>query len=787
MVATSDTLIAANQQLVLANGVYQDTESQVRETSLSHYLRTFARDIFTAVDDLSLFSIELETAATTDELRHALSPAPYNYLLALELEAKLSNVLDLSQDLGGVSHYLSSKAALVDSVKIDIGRANLATQRCQNLENIQHISEDLASLKFPDHHYDLITLGDLSALELNQTELPAFLQRLSHSLSKEGRLVFVSENKNRLDKYLSKGPHQIPYRDLYYDSNANSFDHSELAQLLNESDIAHANFFASFSNTDKISNLFAQDYLLNNSNAVNHFNRIGATDNDELNEYLLFKNFPDQNSYFANASRYVVIAGSDLASVNALCQNNFTHFPGTGRKAQWRSVTASKRGTNQVTKTPILDEESRFKLLTESKSEPVLIQDLANKQFHQGPLLLDQWLAKALHNDTSGLSELIKEYATWLQSQEQQDSFTDVAYDLLPFNIIVDEDKHDRQFKIIDSEWQLKAKYGADFVLFRALFWFAFENKAILKPFANTTKLTSIGLFICHFMDGINSVSDLQQFVELEENIQRQISHSFRKKSIEFALNQLFNSDKSIAKSSQPACQISWGNSDQVFDEANSVFLNWNKSSENQLLNTELLACDDLTVLRVDPIASTGIFQFSTITLRDQEQNIIWQLEDVDDIIANSTQHNLSIVVNKKQANSFIALNEDPHFLFDLSAVQDLGKTASVELGFALTHDENYDNALATLSYIVDEQNSALIEQANGINEKLAQIEVLQAELTHVRNHRAEIKSTLHETQQANANQVQQLSEHVANLEHAMMMRPLSRVKRLVGRLLGRK
>ncbi|MFT7525382.1 MAG: hypothetical protein ACI9LY_000518 [Arenicella sp.] len=787
MVVNSDSLLTANPQLVFANGVYHETESQVRETSLSHYVRTYTHDIFTSADDRSLLSVELEALATTDELRQAFSPAPHYFLLALELEKELNNVLDLSQDLGGVSHYLSSKAALVDSIKVDIGRANIAAHRCRKLANVKHISEDLAALKFPDQHYDLIIVGNLSDLGLNQTELQTFLQRLNQTLGKEGCLLFVNENKNRLDKWLSKGSHRIPYRDLYYDSNTINLSYPELTQLLNDSGIAHANFFASFSSANKISNLFAQDYLQNNANAVNHFNRIGAIDNGELNEYLFFKNLADQHSYFTNASSYVVIAGSDLASVNGLCQNNFTHFPGTGRKAQWRTVTANKRGTNLVSKTPILDEESRFKRLNESSSEPVLVQDISSKQFYQGPLLLDEWLSMALHNDTSGLGTLINEYATWLRSLEQEEKFTDVAYDLLPFNIIVEGEKRDRQFKIIDSEWQLKTQYSADFVLFRALFWFAFENKAILKSIAYTTKLTSIGLFVCHFMDGINTVSDLQEFVELEENIQRQISSNFRKKSVEFALNQLFNSDSLIVQSKQPACQVSWGNSAQVFDEANSVFLNWNKSSQRQSISADLAAADDLNILRVDPIASTGIFEFSAITLRDQEQNIIWQLESSDDIIANSTHRNLSTVANKAQANSFIALNNDPHFLFDLSSVLDLRKIANIELDFALTHDENYDNALATLSHIVNEQNSALVEQANGINEKLAQIEVLQAELINVRNHRAEIKSNLHQTKQATATQIQQLTEHVANLEHAIMMRPLSRVKRLINRLIGRK
>ena len=783
----SSSLHTANPQLALTNGVYCDSVSQIRETSLSHYLRTFAHDIIGSVKDLSLFSFELEQSLTTDELRFAFNSAPYNFLLALELNPELGEVLDLSQDLGGVSHYLASKAKHVDSLKIDIGRAQLSAQRCHLLGNIDHFSEDLNALTLPKNAYDLIVLGNINELELTQNELPAFLNKLSISLTNDGCIVFVSDNKNQLNKCLSAGPHTIPYRDLYVDSNNINLDFNELETLIVDSEIKHSNCFANFSLGNKISNLFARDYLLNNPNVLNHFNRIGAVDNADLNEYLLFKSLGREHAFFGKASSYIVIAGRDLASVNALCQNNFCHFPGLSRKPQWRTVTASKRGTHLVTKTPILNEEARFKLLTKTQEQPTLKQDLSNKKFHPGPLLLDQWLDAALHNDIASLSNLIEEYSAWLKSIQSQDNFTDIAYDLLPFNIIINDDGNKRQFNIIDSEWQLKEQYKADFVLFRALFWFAFENKAILKPFANTTKLTSIGLFICHFMDGFKHIDELHEFVEFEEKIQRQISLNFRKKSVEFALNQSFNSNNSMVKGVQPTCQISWGNKERIFDEANSVFLQWNKSNQPQLISSELTVSKDNTVLRVDPIASTGHFHFSSIRLLNSEKKVLWQMDTSEQIITNSSQFNLSIVANENQPNSFIALNNDPYFLFDLSAVKKLGTITNIEVDFALIQDENYDDALSSLSHIVNEQNTALIEQANGINEKLAEIAVLKAELTHVKKHRADIKSTLNDLQQSSAQQIKQLTEHASNLEHALMMRPLSRIKRLLVRLLGRR
>lgn len=802
MVDTPNSLLKNNPELVSSEGVYQDTASQIRETSLTHYLVSFCNEIFDATKDLSLFSIELEDQATTDELRAALSPAPYNYLLALTIKGSLDNVLDLSQDLGGVSHFLSSKVKKLDSIKVDIGRARLSAHRCRSLDNVTVISQDLDALTLPKQYYDLIVLDDLKSLSLNPEELQQLFSQLQTSLSESGLLIFNCENKTRLNRWFSAGDNSIPYNDLYQQQDDLRFSQSNINQLLTDSKIEHANLFASFSNDKQISNLFSQDYTVSNPHFVNHLNRIGLVDNSDINEYLLFKNLPKETQLFEYATRYIVIAGNNLADVNQACENNFSHFPGNGRQAQWRTITESKRGSNKVTKTPLMNEKDRFKLIqARAKSDNIhLLQDVSTKPFHQGPMLLDNWLQAVIKADVIGLRELISEYAAWLKKLADQDGFTDIAYDLLPFNIIVKHESQERQFHVIDSEWQLKTEYGPDFVLFRALFWFAFENKALLKSLADKIKTPTLGLFILHFMDKINTLQELDGFVALEENVQRQIGKGFRNKSVEYALNQLFDQTNSQTIPTQPACQISWGNNDLIFDETKSVHIDWNKSSNSQMLSSPLSAIKSYTTLRVDPIASTGLFHFSKVVLRDKDKKIIWQCKSSSEITLTSTFRNLETVEGSDQVISFVALNDDPYFLFDLSNIKGLNKVANVELTLALIHDQFYDKTLSTLSRIVNEQNQALSEQADGLNEKLAEVEALKFEFDHVTAHRAGIKSKLYEAQQSHAEyveeqnkvsqelsqKIQHLSAHVANLEQAQMRRPLSRLKRLVLKVIGK-
>ena len=111
-----------NPQLSLASGVYQNTSTQIRESLLSNYIKLAVNDVYHSVADLSLFSIEIEKLLLTDELRAALSPSPANYLLSFNFDS-VEHALDLTQDFGGVSHFLADKVSALDSVKVDLGQA----------------------------------------------------------------------------------------------------------------------------------------------------------------------------------------------------------------------------------------------------------------------------------------------------------------------------------------------------------------------------------------------------------------------------------------------------------------------------------------------------------------------------------------------------------------------------------------------------------------------------------------------------------------------------------------
>ena len=97
-------LLDSNPLLNSANGVYQNTRDQIRESRLPNYIQVAANDLLDEAEDLSLYSIDIEKRLLTDELREAFSPAPENFLLSFNLD-QVKHVLDLTQGFGGTTHF----------------------------------------------------------------------------------------------------------------------------------------------------------------------------------------------------------------------------------------------------------------------------------------------------------------------------------------------------------------------------------------------------------------------------------------------------------------------------------------------------------------------------------------------------------------------------------------------------------------------------------------------------------------------------------------------------------
>jgi SAM-dependent methyltransferase len=787
---TLSGLIALNPQLSLANGVYQNTGTQIRVSHLSSYIQGAVNDSYDHAADLSLFSIEIEKLLLTDELRAALSPSPVNFLLSFNFDS-VERCLDLTQDFGGVSHFLASKVNSLDSVKIDLGRATLSTKRCAELNNINVVSEDISLLSFADQSYDLIIISQLEDLGLCKQGQAKLIKKLHLALKKTGRLVVNARNRGRLNKWTSAGSDVINYRQLYENEVVTDFSENELENALKTAGFLHWDSYASFSQSRSISNLLSKQYLSSNPHALNHFNRLGGIGNASINEYLLFKNLQqERGNVFDFASRFVIIASASATRSQQLFDSDFAHFSGTGRKPQWRATTQCAAASKQVTKTPV---HPNFKA-SNNNSNIKLSQRIEPQEFQNGTLLLDQWLS-ALLTDTpaSALKERVEEYSQWLTKFNQVGDFSSKAYDILPFNIIVDESEGGRNFNIIDPEWVVDTSFSTDFVLFRALFWFAFENKPLLKELAKQTGLSTIGLFVLHYMENLDSHHELAEFVEMEEQIQRQIGMSFRNKSIEYALLQTFDGEP-VPQRLQPACQISWSDSAGIVDEHNSVFISWKASNKEQVLNHKApIYIASKSILRIDPIASMGIFKFSSVKLLAKDKTIIWQLDSAAEIAKASQGLNISVSESDDQESFFTALNEDPHFLFDLEGISNLATTNSVEITFALLHNHYYNSSLATLSKAVSEQNVALFRQVGVLDTKQAEIEYLSSKLQNIDQHRQALQASMHEAQTAHQEHSENLTNaleaqyaRVRQLEGNVIIRALFRARRVVSRMLGR-
>jgi len=778
------------------NGVYQNNCTQIRESQLSSYIQGAVNDSYNNVRDLSLFSVELEDLLLTDELRHALSPAPYNFILALELDG-VGRTLDLTQDFGGVTHYLASRVEQVHSIKVDMSHARLSKQRCAEFNNISVISESLSDLSLCDKSYDLIVVSQLEELGLDKGAQAQLIKKLQLALTTTGKLVVNTVNQTRLNKWVSAGDASTSYAHLYHSQSANYFSENELNHTLKTAGFLHWDAYASFSQNRAISNLLSKSYLNDSTHSLNHFNRLGSIGNPEINEYLAFKNLRrDGAELFNLASRFVMVASASATRSAQLCNIDFAHFSGTGRKPQWRTTTLCKQDSGEVEKISLHPD---FVSDNEELEEARLSQSIDVQAFETGTLLLDQWLeALVSPNASASLKSLVKQYANWLNGLHEKDQFGANSYDVLPFNIIVEG--ADNEFKTIDPEWSVSANFKPEFVLFRALFWFAFENKTLLRPLAKESGLSTIGLFVLHYMqcaderDIEKSMGDLDAYVELEESIQRQIGASFRNKSIEYALLQTFDGEP-LAERLQPACQISWSDSAGIVDEHNSVFINWQASEQAQNLSSQSPNfIEDKNILRVDPFASMGMFTFSRISLNDQAGNVIWQLSSSDNITAEAECLNVSF---SPETQHFTALNDDPHFFFDLSKVEKLADAQTVEVDFSVLHNQYYDTSLATLSSALSEQNIALFRQISALETKQAEIEYLSNKLQNIDQHRQDLQRGQHEAQQAHEEHARNLSialeaqtARVTELENNILVRYYfgsKRVaKRIIKKLIGR-
>jgi glycosyltransferase involved in cell wall biosynthesis len=533
-------LIELNQALGLKNGFHQNLDDRYRDASMPHDVEETISSIFSSVDDKSLFSIELDIAAESLEQPSLLSIYQFQYLQSFNYSG-INNVLDLSEDTGGVAHFIADKVGQIESIKIDPALAKLAVNRCSNNHNVAHISEDLSKLTFPESHYDLIILGQLEELGLNKLQLAALLAKLQKSLTSQGVLVASLFNSQRLSQWFNPEPlsseQKTPFSDLYQVGGEHSIckelNRKELRDLFLSSEFPHIGLHANFSKSKNCQVLLSEDFLTASVNCANHFYNSNFIDNSDLNEYLVAKNLIANKQNLTDvATRFVAIVGNTKTAIDSFYQNDFSYFADPELAKHHQTISHRPRSALDVQR------HSTNSLGSDDKDTFVSL-NLAPSPYFKGPLLAGQWLEAVYLCDSGRFSELVIEYASYLNEQSREDGFQKFAYNVLPSNLILNA-RGARGFNIANSKWQVNTELSHSFVLFKALLEFAQNNLSVLQTFAIRNDLATVGLFIIQHMPNVFQLAELKTFIELEERIQSEIRADFIPGDVERFINLVF-------------------------------------------------------------------------------------------------------------------------------------------------------------------------------------------------------------------------------------------------------
>ncbi len=809
---TQNVLANCNPTLVNIDGVYQSPCIATSGHGLSTYLTltvpTLISECIEDNRDLGLFSYSLETQLDTPELKQAFAAAPHNILRACDFDALSSRnaALDLSQGFGGCALFLSSYFSNVDSINLSLPGAQLSRQRAlgqrmsvqissaqQQTEqgSINHFAMPLDKLHLPSKHYDFIYVGSVEELKLNADQSTALLGQLHQALTDAGALVVSVKNRNRLSKWLNteRAPTDsvVPYHDLYKNEHAHYYNLQDFDLALAQSGFSYSHLHASFSARDDVPNLFSLRYLRENTNAINHCYRLGSIANDALSEYALYQALSDSDEDLAKyASRYLALVGKK--DLRDLYNNDFTYFAGNSRMPQWRTITAKGAGQSQVTKQAIFPEVEKQ---AQENATRQLSQNLEPQPFHQGSLLIDQWLQALIQRDDKAFSTLLDAYLNWLNELEHSGDFKRYAYDLLPFNVVCNE--HNGGYQFIDAEWQTSAEISPSFVLFRALFWLAFENRSIMSGFCEHWGFKTVGAFVQHYLLAVGGetlgdediASFIKSSIELEEGLQAQISHHFSAQSIQHAMQHPFVGNPVNAPIGMSikriGTQVTWSDAQDHFDQAHATYIQWstmgNQSATviTQHLDASFSQTDSAKKwLRLDPIDCPGVFQVQSLALHSQAGDVIWALDSAADISAAATLRNAERIAY--EGHAYVALNDDPFLLFDLSELTDLASIGRVEVSLELHRDAHCEAALATLRNLVNQHTQAIVALGNKGHETRADIDVLTAKLEHTEHTKQHLQSQVAE--------IEALREQNQQLHKALLSTPNARLKRLINRVL---
>ena len=450
--------------------------------------------IVTKINDRSADSMELELAIDDWPTKYHFSNLRTNILRALDLLKKDSTILEIGSGCGALTRYLGETFKSVDSIEGSFKRASITKERCKGLNNVRVYCSTLQDLSF-DKQYDVVTLigvleyAPIYYYEVYKEKEDACLAMLKHAMSalkEDGILIIAIENKFGL-KYWSgctedhTGRPFDSIHDYPKDNIAVTFSRNELKRLLEKAQLKYYDFYYPFPDY-KLTNTILREVFDQASYYLHNWITVPFEDYSRHREYyfneaLAIKSLVKGGMIYELSNSFLIVAFMN--------QNKF-------KEEKDRRWVAKRFSTNRIhpfRTVTVLQHDAdldlllihKYKLFDAKEPEEFISLKTSDSKWIPGNLLQFS-LYEAIYKDNGFESllnifrkyhnELIKKYFTGKMDSEGYPLVNLDAIDFLPCNIIINDDG---MFSV-DREWICTRPLSADYVLFRAVFLFTYEQ-----------------------------------------------------------------------------------------------------------------------------------------------------------------------------------------------------------------------------------------------------------------------------------------------------------------------
>lgn len=731
--------------------------------------------------DITLFSSELRNKCADWQTLYHLTSQRGNVLRPFAHLLK-GDVLEIGAGCGAISRFLGENGGNILALEGSQRRASIAASRTRDLDNVQVVAERLDQFN-PGRQFDAITL--IGVLEyapmFGNGESPEkdLLIQVRKLLKPGGFLFIAIENKLGL-KYFAGAPEDHIRQSMYgiegrYKAGeAKTWGYEELKQLLTETGYRYSDVLLPFPDYKLPTSIVTPAGSLTPGFDASALAVQSVVSDPQLPAHLTFSLqncFPEifRNKLGVSLANSFIFAASIDAEI-PLDDSILAYHYSTQRKQHYAKETIFSKNSNNG-----IDVSYRF--FVKEHSEPDTNRYLQIRKegdkYYQGTLLGQQFI-NVLANENWQLDDIIALMKQWLSALETfiknegdclsfscQADFSLPGYfmDAIPQNIIITDEKP----ILFDIEWQGMERIELGHLLFRGILLIL--NQAKVRPLVGHELITRKE-FVQKLMASLGIVLEedtLQRYIYKEADFQHQVTG----RNINELL--LWNEESPLAPvtaSHSLAC-LYFASDGEEFTEQNThsfILVPGKNTIRCQVTGNNYLP---ITKLRFDPTDSTGWFTIHSLSIKNENGDVVWQpgMEN------NNVDYVDILKLQEGMLDVYYATSHDPQIL--LKNVPPLAKLyleGELEIiqnvSLASFLEENSTHPYSLVLKNLNEASAQLEETSLKLVETDSRNKVMEAKLRHTEEHLDSTIAQLNEKSIQLENIQSQLSAVTTQLAH---------------------